>query len=168
MGLANGAGSVTLPTSFGGKGPDLKQWLVTQLSAPRRFPNLGFPVFSSVVRQMPGNLLHCPRFPLIPLSPSSFSLQRLTDETEVTNPGQMAYQAGNLWLRPKPVGSRRSLRTQQVLPGRQHIWSENFLHLWALGPVKGKVKNKKKRKIWFECSDMSFLNNIIEAQKSEM
>ena len=46
---------------------------------------------------------------LIPSSPSSFSSQRLTDETDVADPGQMAYQAGNLWLRPKLVGSRRRL-----------------------------------------------------------
>ena len=31
----------------------------------------------------------------------------------------MAYQAGNPWLRPKPAGSRRSLRALKVLPGRQ-------------------------------------------------
>ena len=29
----------------------------------QRFPNWGFPGFSSGVRQMPGNLLHCPRCP---------------------------------------------------------------------------------------------------------
>ena len=28
-----------------------------------RFPNWGFPGFSSIIRQMPGNLLHCPQFP---------------------------------------------------------------------------------------------------------
>ena len=71
---------------------------------PWQFPNWGFPGFSSVVRQMPGNLLHCPWIPLIPLSPFSLSLQRLTDETDVTNPGQMAYQDGNPWLWPKTVG----------------------------------------------------------------
>ena len=37
VGLASGAGSVTLPTSFEGKGPHLKQWLVTLLSAPDSF-----------------------------------------------------------------------------------------------------------------------------------
>ena len=37
MGLASRAGSVALQTSFGGKGPHLKQWLVTLLSAPNSF-----------------------------------------------------------------------------------------------------------------------------------
>ena len=31
---------------------------------PWRFPNWGFPGFSSVVMQISGNLLHCPQFPL--------------------------------------------------------------------------------------------------------
>ena len=51
--------------------------------------------------------------------PSSCFLHQLTDETDVTDPGQMAYQAGNPWLRPKPVWGRRSLRMAQALPGRQ-------------------------------------------------
>ena len=34
IGLASGAGSVALPTSFGGNGPHLKEWLVMLLSAP--------------------------------------------------------------------------------------------------------------------------------------
>ena len=54
-----------------------------------------------------------------PYHPHHF--QRLTDETDVTDPGQMAYQAGNSWLRPKPVGSLRSHRATQALPGRHHI-----------------------------------------------
>ena len=83
----------------------------------RRFPKV-YTWFSSVVRQKPGNLLHCPQYPPIPSSPSSFSLLGLTDETDVTDPGQMAYQAGNPWLRPKRVGSRRSLRAPQALPGK--------------------------------------------------
>ena len=51
-------------------------------------------------------------------SPLSSSLQRLTDERVVTDLGQMAYQAGNPWLQPKPVWSRCSLRMPQALLGR--------------------------------------------------
>ena len=53
--------------------------------------------------------------PPIPSSPSSSSLQRLTNETDVTDPGQMAYQAGNPWLQPKPY-----LQQLQAVPGRHH------------------------------------------------
>ena len=65
MGLASRAGSLALPTSFGGNGSHLKQWLVMLPSAPPPdgFPNWGFLGFSSVVRQMPGNLLHCTQCP---------------------------------------------------------------------------------------------------------
>ena len=117
MGLASRVGSVALPTSFGGKGPQLKQWLVMLLSALNSFLT-GFLGFSSVVRQMPGNLLHCPWCPRppIPSSTSSFSLHWLTDETGITDLGQMAYQAGKLWLWSKPVGSHCRLyrKTMQL------------------------------------------------------
>ena len=63
----------------------------------------------------------------IPSSPSLFSLQRLTDETVITDPGKMAYQAGNPWLRPKPVGSRRSLRAPQTLLGDNSLSSTVFV-----------------------------------------
>ena len=113
MGLASQAGRVALLTSFVGKEPHLKQWLVT---CPRRFPNWDFPEFSSVVTQMPGNLLHSPRCPIITLIILSSSI----DQRDRRDPRQMAYQAVNPWLRPKPVGDRRSFWAPQVLPGTQH------------------------------------------------
>ena len=47
-----------LPTSFGGKGPHLRRWLVAQ---PLHQTSLswGFLGFSSAVRQMPGDLCTC-------------------------------------------------------------------------------------------------------------
>ena len=77
MGLASQAGRMALLTSFVGKEPHLRHWLITLLSAPngfvtevfqaQRFRNWGFPGFSLVVRQMPGNLLHCSQCPFPPL-----------------------------------------------------------------------------------------------------
>ena len=126
-GLARGADSVTLPPSFGGKGPHLKQWLVALLCVPLRFPNWGFPRFSSVVRQMPGNLLHCPRctphsvITLIIFLSATDRLDRLTDL------GQMAYHAGNPSLQPKPVrvaaaSGRRRLYWADIHTSRKREW----------------------------------------------
>ena len=86
---------------------------------PQRFPNWGFLGFSSVIRQMPGNLLHCPRCPPYSIITPSFSLQQLIDKTDVTDLGQMAYKAGNPWLWPKLVWSHHSLQAPRALPGRQ-------------------------------------------------
>ena len=63
MGLGSGADSVALTTTFGGKGPPFEAMTCHATKCPRRFPNWGSPGFSSVVRQMPVNLLHCPRCP---------------------------------------------------------------------------------------------------------
>ena len=54
---------------------------------------------------------------------SSSSLHRLTDKRDVTDPGQMAYQAGNPWLRPKPVGVAAD-------SGRRRLYrADNSTHL---------------------------------------
>ena len=84
IGFASGAGSMTLQTSFWGKGPHLKQWLVMLLSAPDSFLRFSGVFLSHKANA--GNLLHCPRCPPppIPLSPSSSSRQRLTDKTDLT------------------------------------------------------------------------------------
>ena len=64
----------------------------------------------------------CPRHSI-----NSIIFPSATDrETDVTDPGQMAYQARNLWLWPKPIGSRRSLQALQALPGRQHTASSKL------------------------------------------
>ena len=54
MGLASGAGSVALPFIWR-KGIPFEAMTGHATKCP-----LGFPGFSSVVRQMPGNLLHHP------------------------------------------------------------------------------------------------------------
>ena len=110
MGLASRAGSMALLTSFGGKGPHLKHWLVTLLCAPDGFLTEVFLSHKANARKS----VALP--PVSPSSPLSSSLQRLTDETDVNDPGQMAYQAGNPWLRLKLVWSHCSLRALQALP----------------------------------------------------
>ena len=89
IGLARGAGSVTLPTSFVGKGPHSKQWLVMLLSAPDSFLTEVFVSCKANDRKSVS---------LAPVSSHSIIF------TSVTDPGQMAYQAANLWLWPEPVG----------------------------------------------------------------
>ena len=98
-----------LLTSFGGKGPHLKQWLVTLRSAPNA-------LLTEVFWGFPQSLGKCqeicalpPVFLPTPLSPSSSFLHRLTDKTDATDPEQIAYQARNPWVRSKPVGSHHSL-----------------------------------------------------------
>ena len=60
---------------------------------------------------MPGNLCTVPGVPPTPLSQLSSSLHRLTDETDITVPGQMACQTLNPWLRPKPGSIRQTTTT---------------------------------------------------------
>ena len=113
---------------------------------PRRFLNWDFPGFSSVVRQMPGNLLHSPQRPPNPLSLSWFSLQRLTEETDVIDQGQMTYQAMNPWLRTKPVGSRRSLRHRRLYQAdNKQLKSEHINnHLTSHSPWKWNLGTDKE------------------------
>ena len=62
---------------------------------------------------------------LLPVS-SPFCLhpQRVTDETDVTDLGQMVYQAGNLWLCPKPV------RVPAASGRCRHHWADIQSHLY--------------------------------------
>ena len=76
---------------------------------------------------------------------SSSSLQRLTEETNVPDPGQMAYQARNPWLWPKLIGSRRSLRALQTLPGIKQTF-DNYFHI-----------------IFFKIMCIVFKSNVIDS-----
>ena len=75
-----------LSTSFRGKGPHLRRWLVAH-PCICRFPNWGFPRLSSAVREMPGDLCTANRG-VISLSPLSLA----SDVTEMT------LGASGLWL----------------------------------------------------------------------
>ena len=113
MGLASGAGS---PTDFiCRKGTPFEAMTRHATKYPYGF-------LTEVFLSRKANARKSFALPLvspIPSWPSLSSLQRLTDETDVTDPVQMAYQAGNPWLRPKLVWSRCSLWVPQALPGKQ-------------------------------------------------
>ena len=74
-----------LPTSFGGKGPHLRRWLVAQ-PLHQTSSSWGFLGFSSAVRQMPGDLCTAPRI---------ISLSLLSLATDVTD---ATLGASGLWL----------------------------------------------------------------------
>ena len=98
MGLASGAGSVALPTSFGDKGPHLKQWLVALLSVPDAFIIMFSGVFLS--RKANSRKFHA----LLPVSAPFHH-----------HPHHFPFSD---W---PSVGSCRNLRAPQALSGRQNV-----------------------------------------------
>ena len=94
MGLARRAGTVALLTSFVGKEPHLRHWLITLLSTLNGF-------LTEVFLSRKANA-----WKSVALLPSLFIIfPWATEQIEVTDLRQMAYQAGNPWLWPKLVGS---------------------------------------------------------------
>ena len=59
----------------------------------------------------------------MPSTPSLFSHQRLNDETDLTDPGQLAYKAGNPWLWPKLVGVAAAFGRRRLYRADIHLES---------------------------------------------
>ena len=57
---------------------------------------------------------------------------------DVTDPEQMAYQAGNPWLRPKPIWSRRRLyRADIIIIKLASCSQERIFGEWPRGALPG-------------------------------
>ena len=89
----------------------------------------------------------------------------MTNETDITYPGQMAYQARNPCLWPKPVGSRRSHQAPQALSGRQLNITLNICNTKYIMPMNKnyiftyQMSSRKDDKINIE--NMAFFFNIL-------